>query len=74
LAEGEAEIVHICDSGFTIYVWREGKTPNPKHQAPEKLQAPNPKHRISRARRSLEFEFWRFSGFWILVFGIFIGI
>src|SRR5207247_3513278 len=46
-----------------------GKAPNPKHQTPNKSQTPNSKHRISRARRSLEFGNWSFFGIWALVIG-----
>src|SRR5205823_12265109 len=45
------------------------KTPNPKHQTPEKSQAPNPKFRSGAV--VLELEIWSFSGVWSLVFGVF---
>src|SRR6185503_12829425 len=53
LTEGASEIVHsrIYDLRFTR--WR---IQNPKRQAPEKSQAPNPKCRIDTAE--LELEIW----------------
>jgi hypothetical protein len=51
---------------------REDETPNSKHQAPEKFQAPNPKCRSDTAE--LELEIWSFFGVWSLVFGVFIRI
>jgi len=48
------------------------KTPNPKHQAAEKSQAPNPKCRSGAV--VLELEIWSFSGVWISVFGVFIPV
>lgn len=45
------------------------ETPKPKHQAPEKLQASNSK----RCTDLLRFGVWRFSGFWCLVFAVFIA-
>src|SRR2546425_11570629 len=55
-----------------IYDWRTGETPNPKHQAPKKSQAPNPKWRSDAA--GLELGIWSFIDAWILVFGVFIHI
>jgi len=49
-----------------------GETPNPKHQAPEKSQAPNPKRRLDTA--ILELGIWGLFGAWILVFGVFIPV
>jgi hypothetical protein len=54
------------------------KTPNTKHQAPEKHQAPNTKanHRGGFGAWSLELlcflelGVWSFSGVWCLVFGV----
>jgi hypothetical protein len=45
------------------------KAPNSKHQAPEKLQASSfkPESRTG----VFEFEFWIFSGAWMLALGIF---
>jgi len=48
------------------------KTPNPKHQAPEKSQVPNPK--CCSGAVVLELEIWSFSGVWSLVFGVFIPV
>src|SRR2546430_1581463 len=45
---------------------RKHQTPSPKHQAPEKFQAPTPKDVGSDW---LEFEDWSFFGFWMLGFG-----
>jgi hypothetical protein len=42
------------------------KAPSTKHQAPEKLQAPN----FMRKRWSLGFDVWSFSGAWCLVLEI----
>ena len=46
----------------------DGKAPNPKHQAPEKLQAP------MRTACRLRLENWSFSGAWMLVLGALIQI
>src|SRR5882724_12982439 len=51
---------------------REDQTRNPKHQAPEKFQAPNPKCRIDTAE--LGFEILSFFGVGSLVLGAFIRI
>jgi hypothetical protein len=48
------------------------KTPNTKHQTPEKLQAPSAK--LQKPARSADggvmFGSWRFVGVWCLVFGV----
>jgi hypothetical protein len=49
---------------------QENETPNPKHQAPEKSQAPNSND--GRPASVLELEIWGFFGIWSLVFGAFI--
>ncbi|PWU15371.1 MAG: C4-dicarboxylate ABC transporter substrate-binding protein [Verrucomicrobia bacterium] len=45
------------------------KTPNIKHQTPEKHQTPNLK---TPGRTVLAFDAWCFSGAWCLVFGVFL--
>jgi hypothetical protein len=44
------------------------KAPSTKHQAPEKLQAPNPKSELGMVW-NLNVEVWSFSGAWILELG-----
>src|SRR5438045_5649446 len=58
--------------GFTIYDLREGKTPNPKPQTPEKPQTPSSKRATSG--RQLGFGDWDFFAVWSLVFGVFIPV
>src|SRR5437867_150362 len=52
--------------------WSAGQIPNPKHQAPEKSQAANPKRRLDTAISELGI--WNFFGIWVLVFGVSIRI
>jgi hypothetical protein len=56
--------------GYMSYMVTSVKTPKPKNQDPEKLQAPNPKQ--FSGTRALEPGPWSLSGVWSLVFGAFI--